>query len=62
MAVAVEATIFGTATIDGAGTYTFRIEATDLGEPGTNDTYSILLSNGYYSGQQTLESGNIQIH
>jgi hypothetical protein len=58
----VHATIFGTATIDGAGSYTFRIEATDLGDPGSNDTYSILLSNGYYSGQQRLEGGNIQIH
>jgi hypothetical protein len=56
------ASIFGTATIDGAGTYNYRIALEDLGEPGSTDTYRIRLSNGYDSGKQTLEGGNVQIH
>jgi hypothetical protein len=56
------ASIFGTATIDGAGSVDFRIDVTDPGEPGVNDTYQIRLSNGYDSGLQTLVGGNIQIH
>ena len=56
------ASIFGTATIDGTGSVDFRIDVTDLGEPGSSDTYEIRLSNGYDSGLQTLVGGNIQIH
>ena len=56
------ASIFGTATIDGAGSVDFRIDVTDEGEPGSSDTYQIRLSNGYDSGLQTLVGGNIQIH
>jgi Mg-chelatase subunit ChlD len=57
------ASIFGTATIDGGGSYDFRIDVRDLGEPGRNDRYRIRLSNGYDSGdQQLLAGGNIQIH
>ncbi|MDQ3066013.1 MAG: Ig-like domain-containing protein [Actinomycetota bacterium] len=56
------ASIFGTATVDGAGSFGFRIDVRDLGEPGTGDRYRIRLSNGYDSGDQQLESGNIQIH
>ena len=54
--------IFGTATINGAGSYFFRIDVQDLGEPGTSDTYRIRLSNGYDSGVKVLTGGNIQIH
>jgi hypothetical protein len=57
-----QASIFGTATINGAGSFTFRIDVQDLGEPGKNDTYRIQLSNGYDSGEQKLKGGNIQIH
>ena len=57
-----EATIFGEATIDGSGRYAYRIDVEDRGEPGTNDTYWITLSNGYDSGRQALEGGNITIH
>jgi hypothetical protein len=57
-----EATIFGEATIDGSGEYAYRIDVEDRGEPGTNDTYWITLSNGYNSGRHTLEGGNITIH
>jgi hypothetical protein len=56
------ATIFGEATIDGTGTYVFRIDLSDLGSPRSGDTYGILLSNGYNSGVQTLSGGNITIH
>jgi len=55
------ASIFGTATIDGSGSFDFRIDVTDQGEPGTADTYRIRLSNGYDSGEQVLSGGNIQI-
>ena len=56
------ASIFGTATIDGAGSVDYRIDVTDNGEPGSSDTYQIRLSNGYHSGLQTLVGGNVQIH
>src|SRR5918996_1440081 len=56
------ATIFGTATIDGAGVFIFRIDVTDQSEPGTDDTYGIMLSDGYASGQKQLQGGNVQIH
>ena len=56
------ASIFGTATIDGAGSFDYRIDVKDLGEPGTSDTYRIRLSNGYDSGEQVISGGNIQIH
>jgi hypothetical protein len=56
--------IFGTTTIDGFGTFAYKIDVTDQGEPGTGstDTHRILLSIGYDSGIQTLEGGNVQIH
>ena len=56
------ATIYGTATINGSGTFSFRIDVVDMGEPGTNDAYGIILSNGYASGQHQLQGGNVQIH
>jgi Mg-chelatase subunit ChlD len=57
------ANIYGTATIDGSGTFAFRIRATDNLEPGTgSDVYGIILSTGYNSGDKVLEGGNIQIH
>jgi hypothetical protein len=56
------ATIFGRATIDGAGDFFFRIDVTDAGVGGSNDSYSIIMSDGYDSGQQQLEGGNVTIH
>ncbi len=56
------ASIFGTATLNGAGAVDYRIDVTDQGEPGTSDTYRIRLGNGYDSGVQTLTGGNVQIH
>jgi hypothetical protein len=46
---------------DGGFATAYRITVTDLGEPGTSDTYGILLDTGYYSGEKTLEGGNVQI-
>jgi hypothetical protein len=57
-----QASIFGQATINGSGTFDYRIDLEDLGEPGTSDTYRIRLSSGYDSGEQVLDSGNVQIH
>lgn len=57
------ASIFGQATVNGSGTYDYRIDVTDNAEPGAgSDTYRIRLSNGYDSGTQTLEGGNVQLH
>lgn len=57
------ATVFGQATINGSGSHRYRIDVRDLGEPGRgSDSYRILLSTGYDSGEQTLEGGNVQIH
>lgn len=58
-----DVSIFGTATINGSGSFDYRIDLTDNGEPGVGvDTYRIRLSTGYDSGEQTLVGGNIQLH
>jgi hypothetical protein len=57
-----QASIFGQATIDGAGSFFYRIRVQDLGEPGVGkDTYWLLLQPGYNSGEQKLQGGNVQI-
>jgi hypothetical protein len=57
-----QASIYGQATINGSGSFFYRINVKDLGEPGVGrDTYWILLQNGYNSGEHTLAAGNIQI-
>ena len=56
------ATIFGRATVNDMGDFIFRIDVTDVGEPGSNDTYGIMVSDGYFSGQHVLQGGNVQIH
>jgi hypothetical protein len=53
--------IFGTATVNGSGSVGFQVQVCDNGEPGTNDTFSISMNDGYIAGG-TLRSGNIQIH
>ena len=53
----------GEATVNGSGSFDYRIDVTDNAEPGAGtDTYRIRLSNGYDSGTQTLEGGNVQLH
>jgi hypothetical protein len=57
------ATIYGEATIDGAGSFIYRLRVEDNGEGGKGvDKYWITLDNGYDSGNQTLQGGNVQIH
>jgi len=55
------AQILGTATIDGSGAFGFQVQVCDNGEPGTSDTFSINMSDGYFASG-TLRGGNIQIH
>jgi hypothetical protein len=56
------AQIFGRGTVDGSGDFEYRITLHDGGEPGTADTYGILIPLvPYDSGDQTLQGGNVQI-
>jgi len=56
-----EATIYGSATINSTTPVLFRIRVKDTAKSGKGDMYGILLSNGYYSGEQPLRGGNITI-
>src|SRR6185436_5026452 len=38
-----QASLFGQTTVNGSGAYEYRIDLTDMGEPGVNDTYGILI-------------------
>jgi hypothetical protein len=54
------------ATIRGEGetggdAVTYRIDVTDNGEPGSEDTYRLRLSNGADSGERRLDGGNVQV-
>jgi hypothetical protein len=55
------AQIAGTATVNGNGAVGFQVQVCDNGEPGSNDTFSIAMSDGYVAAG-TLRGGNIQIH
>ena len=55
------AQILGTATVNGSGAFGFQVQVCDNGEPGSNDTFSINMSDGYVAAG-TLRGGNIQIH
>jgi hypothetical protein len=56
------AELYGTGTVNGSGSYDYRINLVDNGEPGTSDKYGILIPGvAYDSGDQTLNGGNIQI-
>jgi hypothetical protein len=56
------AQILGTATVNGAGSFTFDVDVCDNGEPGKDaDTFSISMSDGY-TAVGTLRGGNVQIH
>jgi hypothetical protein len=56
------ADIYGQATINGSGAYYYRIEVTNTQGSGVAQTYWISLSNGYTSGPQPLQGGQITIH
>lgn len=53
--------IEGIANINGKGSFTYKVVVTDNGEPGRDDYFSIVLSNGY-TASGTLNNGNIQLH
>jgi hypothetical protein len=58
-----QASIFGRASVNGSGSSFYKIDVSDLGEPGVGrDTYRILLATGYDSGVHTLRGGDVQIH
>jgi hypothetical protein len=58
-----EAGIFGDGTVNGSGSFPYRIRVRDVADPGTGaDRYGILIGNGYASGDRTLEGGNVKIH
>jgi hypothetical protein len=56
--------IEGTAEVNGQDGFTYQVDVTDNGEPGTNDTFAIQVSGpGYnYSAGGTLGGGNIKLH
>jgi Mg-chelatase subunit ChlD len=59
------ATIYGQATVNGSGSFFYRIKVQDNGEGGKGiDKYGIIVGNAppYASGDQTLQGGNVQIH
>lgn len=53
--------IEGTAQVNGQSGFTYGVDVADNGEPGTNDTFKIALSNGYVASA-TLGGGNIKLH
>ena len=55
------ADVYGQATVNGSGSFLFRIEVTDPDSVGGPDTYGITLDNGYTSGQQPLGGGRVEI-
>jgi hypothetical protein len=57
-----QATILGSASVNGSGSHVYQIDVKDAGTPGTNDTYGIRIPDiNYDSGQHTLGGGNITI-
>lgn len=58
---AVTRQIEGVASVNGSGSFTYKVVVVDNGEPGRNDSFSIELSNGY-NASGALKGGNIQLH
>ena len=58
--------IEGTAKVNGKAGFTYRVDATDNGEPGRKDVFAISIWNAsgtlIYSASGTLGGGNIQLH
>jgi len=50
-----------TADINGRGGFTYQVDVSGNGEPGRDDMFSLMLSNGYRASG-LLEGGNIQFH
>jgi hypothetical protein len=57
-----QAEIFGQGTVNGSGTFNYRIDVSDPDSTGASDTYGILLSYPYDSGIHPLGGGNVEIH
>jgi hypothetical protein len=55
-----KATFSGTARVDGQPGVSFTVEVEDLGEPGSADTFQMVLGDGYKAGGLLLK-GNIQV-
>lgn len=53
--------IEGIAKVNGKGSYAYTVVVKDNGEPGRDDTFSLVVSNGY-SVAGSLLGGNIQLH
>ena len=51
-----------TAEVNGQAGYTYKVDVTDNGNPGRNDAFSLMVSNGYSASSGTLGGGNIQLH
>jgi len=63
---AVTRRIEGTAKVNGVAGFTYRVDASDNGEPGRKDVFAISLRDGtgklVYTASGTLGGGNIQLH
>ncbi|HEV3217312.1 MAG TPA: Ig-like domain-containing protein, partial [Vicinamibacterales bacterium] len=54
--------VYGQATVNGAGSFAYRVTFDDQSGPGGHkDKYSILVSNGYASGEEIIQSGDIEV-
>ena len=51
----------GTCKIDGVPGATYSLDITDNGEPGKNDVFTLVVSNGY-SASGVIDGGNLQLH
>jgi hypothetical protein len=57
-----EARIQGTATVNGAGSYTFTATAADVSRSGVGDTFALTVSNGYSAtGALAAGRGNVVV-
>lgn len=59
---AVTRQIDGTARLNGKVPVTYTVIVTDNGEPGRNDSFSLVLSDGYNISGALTGGGNIQLH
>ena len=54
--------IDGTARLNGKEPVTYTVIVTDKGEPGRDDSFDLVLSNGYSISGTLIGGGNIQLH
>ena len=58
---ATQASVFGTAKVNGAGSIEYRVDIQLTAWKGRKDTYRIRLGNGYDSGAQQIRHGDVDI-